>query len=234
MDITKEDVFARKAWFCFPGGVVCVGSQIRGGAGAPLYTDVNQCLLRGPVGRLGSSGVVHDGVGYVFLQPTTWRDSEGPQTGSWALLRKEGVSHKPVTRDVFNLWIDHGSNPGGATYAYAILPRTSRADLAAFIEHPAYRVVENGANQIVADETDGILAAVFHERGTAPAAAGVEGFQVDRPCIVIASRIAGRTTYAVSDPTQKQSEVILTSAGGHARHIRLPQGGYAGSTVTVN
>jgi chondroitin AC lyase len=251
MDLVKEDVGAQKAWFCFPEGVVCLGTAIRCGSPQAVATDINQCLLRGPVAVLAADGrwmrwpegtgpkslgagvraVLHDRVGYVSLAPADWVLSAGPQTGSWALLRKEGVSSAPVTRQVFNLWIDHGVRPREGSYAYAVLPLTDRDGLAAFARHPYLQVVANGSSQIVA--APGVIEAVFHRPGRCPAAGGLPGFSVDRPCVVIERRREGRVGFAVADPTQTLREVVLAPAGGVPRTVALPSGGLAGSAAEL-
>jgi chondroitin AC lyase len=254
MDIVKEDVSARKGWFCFPGAVVCLGSSISCEAPEPVTTDINQCLLRGrvdvarqdgswisqpsttPAAPLGAEvrGVLQDGVGYVLLAPGRWVLSAGPQTGAWSLLRKEGASAAPVTKGVFNLWIDHGIRPRDGSYAYALLPREDRGGMAAFVRAPRYRVLANGDLQAVADDGAGVVEAVFRRPGGSPAAAGLPAFSVDRPCVVIERRQAGKLTFAVADPTQALDRVVLTPASGAPIDVTLRLGSYAGSTAVVS
>lgn len=253
MDIVKEDVSAHKGWFCFPGGIVCLGTAIRSGAPETVTTDINQCLLHGPIDiqrRDGAwvslpaadgtpldadiRGLLHDGVGYVLLAPGAWALSAGPQTGSWSLLHKEGGSPAPVTRQVFNLWVDHGIRPQEGSYAYAVLPRQDREGLAAFVRRPAYRVVANGDIQVVADDDAGVVEAVFRVPGQSPEAAGLPAFSVDHPCVAIERRQEGRLVFSVADPTQTLESVTLTLASRSPLLVTLRTGGYAGSTATVS
>lgn len=254
MDLVKEDVRCRKAWFCFAGGVVCLGADIACPSPEPVTTDVNQCLLRGPAkllrgsawtrvppgssarpeGGAGTAAIWHDKIGYVLLSPARWQLTVGPQVGAWSLLRKEGVSAAPVTRGVFNLWIDHGARPSGGSYAYAVLPGRSPAEVARFAAAPSYRVLRNDAAlQAAADETQGVVCAVFRRPGSVPAAAGLPSLSAAQPCVAILRRDAGRLVLFAADPTQALPRLEFELPGGVRLTAALPAGGLAGSTVRI-
>ncbi|HZZ58218.1 MAG TPA: polysaccharide lyase family 8 super-sandwich domain-containing protein [Opitutaceae bacterium] len=234
MDIRKEDLTAQKAYFCFPDGIVCLGEDIACPSPAPVYTDVNQCLLRGSVVTLSPQAVWHDQVAYVRMDDTPWTYTAGPQTGSWALLRKEGASPDKVTMNVFNLWLEHGTAPTHAHYAYAILPRMSQDRARQWLKRPRLRVVSNGIVQAVADDAHKLVAAVFHGPGTVPGFGAAASFYADAPCIVIArTSVPGHIAFAVADPTQKLKEVHLIAVGLKKITVTLPTGAKAGSTVVV-
>ena len=126
MDLAVGDLRARKAWFYFDDEFVCLGAGITCPTDHPVYTSLNQCLLRGPVrtsatlsgdelpaGDHALSGVkwvCHDSVGYVFPAPAAVRLRNGPATGSWQRLGP--WSPEPVTENVFTLWLDHGAPRG--------------------------------------------------------------------------------------------------------------------------
>ena len=262
LDLTKEDVRMEKSWFCFGDGLVCLGAGIECGSAEHVTTDLNQCLLHGPVqllvdgawadapaGRTESSllqAVRHDGIGYVFLSPARAILTAGPQRGSWAELRKEGVTPATVTMGVFNLWIDHGAHVKDAAYAYALLPRTDASAVARFAAQPAYRVLANTrALQAVEAPAEGLVGAVFQTGGQVAAGNGLH-LASDGPGVVLVRRIPRGLALSVADPTQLRRTLSLTVNGRYtgSRHCRLdpsgqatvidfelPQGAAAGSTV---
>ncbi|MGH7997516.1 MAG: polysaccharide lyase family 8 super-sandwich domain-containing protein, partial [Opitutaceae bacterium] len=248
MDIAKEDVQARKAWFCFPAGLVCLGCDLRSAGPESLTTSLNQCRLMSAVAILGPSGwtevrtsppmslppatraVLQDGIGYILLQRGGAVLSAGPQTGSWSELRKEGVSAAPVAEAVFSLWLDHGPHPKGASYAYALLPRTDRAEVERFARAPAYRVLANrSALQAVFSQGDRILEAAFHAPGEVLIPGGPR-VAVDAPCLVMVDLAPPVAKLCVSDPTEKLVSVRV-AVGGKRIAVRLPRGPRAGATA---
>src|SRR5690606_16844154 len=108
----------------------------------PVVTTLNQSLLNGNV--VLSSGnkntvlengekqynnvdwIFHDGIGYVFPNPTLVELKNGTEKGSWWRISKQTSTPKEeVTMDVFKLWIDHGKRPSDATYEYMVVPATT-------------------------------------------------------------------------------------------------------------
>jgi chondroitin AC lyase len=233
MDIQEDGVSAQKAYFCFPDGVICLGTNIACPS-ADVYTDVNQCLLKGPVVELGHRALWHDGVVYLNLDPKPWSYTAGPRTGSWKDLMLESTSTEPITKDVFNLWIDHGSAPHAGHYAYAMLPIPSQTAAKTWLLRPSFRVISNGIVQAVADDAHSVIAAVFHGPGVVAGFGAEAQFYADRPCIVIARRaMPGHLNFAVADPTQTLKEVRISPLGGRTLVIPLPQGPQAGSTTVA-
>lgn len=263
LDLAKEDVTAKKSWFCFHNGIVCLGAGINSTAPEPAYTDVNQCLLHGPAMILTDGkwqtadtrqnlppaiqAVYHDRIGYLFLAPANATLTCGPQSGAWSELRKEGVSPEKVSKDVFNLWIDHGPQPKDATYAYAVLPDIEQPALASAAATPPWRVLANTPQlQAVASPADGLVQAVFYapgrlEKNLAPA------ISASAPCVLLVhNRPDGALNLTVSDPTQKLSSLTLSidghfsgpncHANGDATEVTvpLPSGGDAGNGVTAH
>ncbi len=250
LDIAKDGVHARKAWFCFTQGVVCLGAAVRSAQPEPVITSLNQCLLRGPVavrspagwsewraaGQLGlprsTSAVFHDGVGYVFLQPAEAVLSAGPQTGAWTRLRHEGVSADPVSRDVFSLGIDHGIRPTAGGYAYALLPATDRAGTERFIQAPWFQVLANSSDlQAVLAPAEQRLEAAFRAPGRLALPDGTV-IAVDAPCLLLVHLEGVHPAVFASDPTQKLKRIRIT-VGPDIHTVALPHEGLAGSTVGI-
>ncbi|MGN1059828.1 MAG: polysaccharide lyase family 8 super-sandwich domain-containing protein, partial [Clostridia bacterium] len=135
MDYDHLHVTAKKAWFCFDEGVVCLGAGICTDDDHGAFTTVNQCRLCGKVlvdgaeaepGKHEFSGcryILSDAVGYLFLEPQKHVYLENKErTGSWSLVDNQSGTDEPVSGQVFLLGIDHGRHPENATYAYMLLP----------------------------------------------------------------------------------------------------------------
>jgi hypothetical protein len=146
------------AWFFFDREMMVLGARISSARDDRTGTTLNQTLPRGPVLIDGhavetgeskvppGSGVLHDGVGYTFLEPAAASLKAGPQIGDWQSI-SAGDSDAPVTEQVFSLWIDHGSRLHDAHYAYAVLPGISAPQLAEWVARPPVRVIVNTPSQ---------------------------------------------------------------------------------------
>jgi chondroitin AC lyase len=249
----KGGLQARKAWFFFDKEAVCLGADITSEASQPVLTTINQCHLRGQVatsedeGRRALEGVWwahHDGVGY--LVPVAFRPRvrlrAASQTGSWHTINRS-YPETPVTLEVFRIWTDHGPEPKGATYAYAILPSVSIGDLEA-TSWPA---------EIVANRPD--LQAVYHPKlemvGTVfyrPGAVTISGMgltlSVKEPAILLLQQTPQGTRLAAASPEHREMvlEVFLSlplrgdgaqkaATGGTRISFPLPGGPLAGSSI---
>lgn len=263
LDLAKENLTAKKAWFCFRNGIVCLGAGISSAAPEPAYTDVNQCLLRGEASILAggswrpasarqellpaTQAIYHDRIGYLFLAPTSATLTCGPQSGAWSELRKEGVTPAKITRDVFNLWIQHGPHPQNARYAYAVMPDVDPSSVALAAGSPPWHVLVNTVEvQAVESPGDHLVEAVFYEPGRLEKG-GLPAIAAGAPCtLIVRAQVGGNLDLTASDPTQKLSSLRFTvdgrydgpgcrATGGSTEvAIPLPSAGLAGSSVTVH
>lgn len=220
LDLARDGVVAKKSWFFAGDQVFCLGAGIASTGTLPLATGVNQCWLRGAVGREDGQ-LVHDGFRYAPLAGTRFEMAAGAVTGSWrSIAHRHGLSAAAVTGSVFSVWIDHGVKPVGASYAYAILPTEIRS--------PGWQILANTTNLQAIASPRGELMAVFH-------AAGDLRFEhhaltVDEPCLVHVS-FRDRTLVTIADPSQRLPLAGL-SWDGHFARVSLPKGPEAGRSVT--
>ena len=260
-ELVRRNVRARKAGFFFDDCFVLLGAGISCSGGYPVYTTLNQCLLAGDVvvhdgssARTLSAGeqtdftnpryVLHDGVGYALFDAPKVTVREVEQSGSWYSIN-HGQSTDIVTKDVFSAWIDHGSYPVGATYAYAVLPETTQGDLDTWTASPPVRVVSNSeTEQAVWHDGLDIGAVAFHSAGSADLKTGFS-VSVDKPCFVLLRFFSGGLRVAVSNPLNAALAVNVTvsgevtgtgatySAGSDETTLAfsLPSGNYAGQSV---
>ena len=246
MDCRRDDVRARKAWLCLPGGqVVAMAAGIRTESDDPLVTTIDQRPRVGPLAYDAGRGTLtvaagtpaaaeevrwvrHDGFDYAALDGSI-RLTSKVQEGSWRRISKP-QSAGPVRRGVLTLWIEHGRRPDGARCAYTVTPE---AIALPGVKVPP-RVLSNAERlQAVWIERERLLAVAFYEPGSVEAAQAGR-IDVDKPCLVLWN--TRQRTLAVSDPTQKLRQVNVALRGhdearGKPILVELPTGMAAGSSV---
>jgi hyaluronate lyase len=233
LDFVSQDgtVSGRKSWFFTPDAVICLGAGINGTSGYAVRTTIENRSIE-------DSGLLVDGrsapntLGQTVVRPARWLhldkvagyvlldDSPPPvtllredRTGTWLSTDTGANTHGtnvPYTRRYQKIVLDHGVNPSGARYAYAVLPgapawRTSEA-------RRDWRVLANTAQVQAAllDHDLDLAGASFFAAGT------VDPVTVSGPACVLWGSGRGRGagpdgwTIAVCDPTQTQNTIRLT------------------------
>lgn len=242
MQHRRGSLTARKAWLLLDDAVVCLGAGIACASGDPVATSINQCLLRGEAVRAPGDGpwAWHDGFGYALLAPGALRLSAGAQRGRWRDIGTGGAEE--VSVPVFSLSIDHGRDPAGASYAYAVLPGVAAADMPALAAAPPVRVLAN-TPELQAAAGGGVVGAAFHAAGRLD---GEVPLAVDRPCLVLLRREGDAVVLAVANPENRPLAVAVdvglalagdgverTPAGSRVR-LALPDGPAAGSSAVLH
>ncbi len=276
MEYLRDSLHARKAWFFLDHAVVCLGTGIDGNEPEAVLTSVNQCALKGPVticsrvaqppsaGNTPEGGgatrefqrgersftelqwVHHDGIGYMFFEPVTATVAAQTQAGDWHRVHSR-ESTRMVERDVFSLWIDHGSRPHGSRYAYMVLPDTDAAAMPSLYDSPPIAILQQTASTLAISSQDGkLIQAVFFEPGRL-AWGNRSSVAVEAPCIVALDSTADVLRLHMADPTHTRGTVTLHLAGQYTGReaqydkskgqtkltISLPQAGDAGRTVSL-
>jgi len=262
MEYLRDGLRARKAWFFLDRAVVCLGTGIDGDGPEPVLTSVNQCVLNGRVvanmdqqvrdlqreqklsGEL--QWVHHDGIGYVFLEPTTATVAAQTQKGDWHRVHSR-ESARAVEREVFSLWIDHGSKPHNARYAYLVLPGVHHSAMPSLCNALPIKILQQTpGTAAIANPSEKLIQAVFFEAGQLAWGNG-SSIRVDVPCIVMLDSTAGAIRLHVADPTQTRKKVTLRLSGRYTSPairydenkrrteltVSLPQEGSAGRTVSL-
>jgi chondroitin AC lyase len=153
-DQNRDHVTGKKSWFFLEDEVVALGVGIKEAGGLPVYTSVNQalwrtdvCLPGGVVAERGQRSLtvptwVHqDSIGYVFPEVGTNLTLKAEaQSGSWQAI-DSAASDATVTKDVFSLWLDHGTATG--SYAYVVVPAKPAADMATYAAKLPVRTLVN-------------------------------------------------------------------------------------------
>lgn len=246
-DFRRDGISAHKAWFCFGDEIFCLGSGIRSDMPGPVLTTMEQNwhvgdvwagkgrnstpIVMGETANLdGCRWLLHGTTGYVFPEAQKVKASIEQRTGAW---REIGANESPapVTGEVFTAWIEHGTAPQDGTYAYAVLPHTTPAEI------KSYTIPEILSNtpqrQAVWNARLKLLGTVFYEPGQLTLPAGYGTFEVDKPCVLLARANGNSWTISVADPTQtlQRIEVTLRGRTRATLMVDLPQGDLAGSTA---
>ncbi|MFF7526222.1 polysaccharide lyase 8 family protein [Streptomyces pseudovenezuelae] len=161
---------ARKSWFCVADAVICLGAGITCADGVPVETVVDnrnlgeggtQSLVRGP-GWAHLEG--HGG----WLVPAGLHALREDRTGAWSDINTSGTTERR-TRRWQTLWLDHGTDPVDASYAYVLMPGASRRTVAARAadRHWLSVVANDSACQAIRVDRLGLTAANFWRAGTA-------------------------------------------------------------------
>jgi chondroitin AC lyase len=250
MDLARGKLVAKKAWFFFDSSYVALGAGITlaDDKDHAVATDVNQPLLMGDV--LTSEGAVagtktidaahrvwvyHDHVGYIFAPHMKVNVSAGPQTGAWSDIGT-GPS-APVTMPVFDLWIDHGKMPQGASYEYTVVPGATAAEVARVAAHSDVEVLANSAStQAVFNKTLKLAEIAFPAAGAPNALMSLDTplgkVEVDHSCLLLVRQVGGGWKVTASNP-ENQALTLHVTVKGKSAAIELPGGNLAGSSVSV-
>jgi chondroitin AC lyase len=198
--------------------------------------------------------VHQDKIGYIFPQPATVNLSNQTQTGRWSdITDQKYISDDIVSEKVFMMWFDHGERPENASYHYIVVPNVTEPELNETSN--SNRNIEILANT---SETQGvkhskleICQMAFYKAGEVEISKDTE-FRMDSQGMAMIKMTGSRIVeLSVSDPSRKLSRITMTVSGIYNSEgdsfftipnksknntmvlIDLPQGVYAGKSVTV-
>ncbi|MFD4625164.1 polysaccharide lyase 8 family protein [Streptomyces sp. NPDC058475] len=191
---------ARKSWFCVADSLICLGAGITAADGVPVETVVdNRNLGEGGTQRFTlARGWAHlEGHGgWVFPGGTSaLRALREDRTGAWSDINTTSTTERR-TRRWQTLWLEHGTDPAGAAYAYLLMPGASRDAVAArAADRDWLCVLANDARrQAVQVRSLGLTAANFWAAGTAGPLGASAGASV------LVRRRGSTATLCVSEP----------------------------------
>ncbi|MFL9484964.1 polysaccharide lyase 8 family protein [Chitinophagaceae bacterium LWZ2-11] len=250
-----NDVTAKKSWFFFDKEVVCLGAGIQSSATENITTTINQCWLKGKVTVSAAnnkpislsnqtttayskpSWVLHDSIGYFFLDTSNIQISTQTQSGDWFHINNS-FSKKVVSGGVFKMWLNHGVQPSKATYAYVVVPGVASEKEMNTQQINQIKVLKNNEDlQAVKHIGLDMLQVVFYKPGTL--ADGAFSITVDKPCVVLLKNIsANNCTIHVADPSQQNHEIDISLKLPKQNAVKqlkckLPEKPYAGGTVRM-
>lgn len=126
MDYDRDTLTCRKAYFFFDGGVVCLAAGITKPGNSRVVTTVEQNWLKGEV-LGGRRWAYHRGISYLMLSGNRFTYGVEHHVGKWSWMMPS-LPDSDVEADVFEMLIDHGTAPKGASCAYAVLPGVELSD----------------------------------------------------------------------------------------------------------
>lgn len=195
---TNEGVNSTKAYFMFPDGVVCLGSDISSNKQDKIVTTVNQTNLRGDVifGRDGERFTLpefssaRDNFDYVYHNKISYISANELSLyarhvkGDWKTINTAFATSSPVEGDIFTIDIFHGSRPKSAKYDYTVLMNTTPDKTESYLKNPTLITIKNDSDvQAVYDSKSDILCAVFHEVSSITLPDG-RVIKAEAPCVI--------------------------------------------------
>ncbi len=201
---------ARKSWFCVADAVICLGAGITGTDGVPVETVVDNRNLGdgGTNAFTRGRGWAHlDGHGgWVFPHgtqaPRTLRED---RSGAWSDINATSSTERS-TRRYQTLWLDHGTDPVDASYAYLLMPGANRRTVAARAHDRHWlEILDNTeARQAVTVRSLGLTAANFWQPGT------VGPLTTTAPASILVRRRRRTATLHLSDPLRTGAPFEIT------------------------
>jgi chondroitin AC lyase len=235
MDLKRGPLSARKAWFLFDHFFVALGAEITlahnpATPAATVATSIEQCNRQGAVDeqRLadGRRVIAHNDVGYLLEAGTKSVLTSGMQSGRWSEIGT-GPSDL-VERPVFNLWIDHGTQPVHASYQYEVFPEGGLAAAQQEAASPTVRVLANREDlQAVVAAKD--LMAVFYRAGSLASVWGK--ISVNAPSLILVEDDGAEVRITAANPRATALHLIVT-LGRRAISFDLPGGTLGGKSQT--
>lgn len=248
MELLRDGLSARKSWFLNGRIAVCLGAGISSQREDAIATTLNQCLLRGPVTlwRAGREyhlpeaqaatenavdAITHDGITYLFPEPTDIRLSTGRQSGRWsAVSRWVQMQDDPVEKPVFLLWLDHGSRPANARYSYAICPAATATENTPPAEwRTRFKILANEP-MLQAVQFGHQTQVVFWAPGELALPGGTL-LKANEACVLmLEQKPSGEWQCFIADPTQQLKSATL-SLGDRQCIVAFPEKPFGGQTV---
>jgi len=198
--------------------------------------------------------VHQDNIGYLFPDPATIDLSNQIETGRWSDITDEkNVSDRIVKEKVFMLWFDHGNRPKNGSYQYIVVPNvTEQAINETSGSNRHITILSNTSGvQAVKHSKLQISQMVFYRAGGIDISENTN-VRLDSHGMAMIKMKSNRIAFlSVSDPTRKLERMTLTVSGlYHSKGdnfvatpdktknqtvvlVELPQGVYAGKSVTV-
>lgn len=197
---------ARKSFHFFDGTIVCLGTDIENlNTEYPTETTVFQLAATTPETRRyweayqsdGRTYIDPNGVGY-YISKASRPDARYEKNFPQVTVGER--STKPTSGDWVSLTLQHGKAPKGASYEYAVLPRTDAAALKAFAKKPTYKILRQDRNaHIVRSPADGLTSYVLFETPQALPDGGLLQ-KADTSCLVMIREYKDKLLLTVSQP----------------------------------
>ena len=225
-DFKRGKLSARKAWFFFENVYVCLGAGISTKNTKQVITTVNQCYFKGEIKIDGKTisnkifrfktpaEIYHNKVTYIFPATNNVTICGKEQSGSWKKINAD-CSGEKITKNVFSLWINHGTSPKNEKYSYIVCPNSSTKysnEIEIISNNSDFQAVENKKLKL-------IEMAIYN---AGKYALGKDlSVEVNIPCILIIQEIGKELKVYGSDPTQKHNKIKVKISGRLQKEITI-------------
>jgi len=228
-DAEGASLTGKKSWLALDDMVIALGSDITSSDGRTiettvenrnLHTNADEVLTVDDTAKsttpdwsesISNASWAHlEGTGgYLFPNQPTLEAKRENRTGSWRDINVEGSTDN-ITREYQTLWLDHGTDPSGETYAYAVLPGMTAAETKQHSQNPDYEIVANDATvQAVTVPRLGLTAANFWSSGSITIPGTGRTLSVSGPVSVILRHRNDELAIGVADPSRTQDTVTV-------------------------
>jgi chondroitin AC lyase len=180
--------------------------------------------------------------------------SNQAQKGRWSdITDQKNISDEIVSEEVFMMWFNHGDRPENASYHYIVVPNVTERELnETSNSNRNIKILSNTSEiQAVKHSKLEIIQIAFYKAGEVEISSGTK-VRMDSPGMAML-KMKGNTIeeLSVSDPSRKLSRIAMTVSGIYNSKgdsffnipnksknntmvlVDLPQGVYAGKSVTV-
>ncbi|MGI2296432.1 polysaccharide lyase family 8 super-sandwich domain-containing protein [Paenibacillus sp. GXUN7292] len=228
--VTPSSLTAKKSWFMFDDEIVALGAGITSDDNRAIETIVenrkinasgnNILTVDGQLKpqQLGWSETMNgiqwahlagnvpgSDIGYIFPQGAELQGLREARTGKWGDLTVSSLPNPDpdVTRNYLTLWMDHGSSPADAQYAYILLPNRSSQETQSYSSNPDIEILQNTKNiQAVTEKNLKLTGINFWQGGQ------FDFIWSYQPSSVMVKDEAGELSFAVSDPTHLSQKLV--------------------------
>ncbi len=194
----------------------------------------------------------HDGVGYWFPDRPTLQVKNQVERGSWAdITDQKNISTEEIQKKVLTAYFDHGIRPQEAGYAYVVAPRVNAKELASLSRSGLAILANNQRLQAVHHPGLEQTQAVFYEAGSLSLPDGTEVTAAQPGIVLVMGKENANSSVTVADPLRSAEVFVIHLPGRYETpsegvtadwdsatnstrlDIELPQGVYAGKSVTL-
>jgi hypothetical protein len=209
LPVHKCTLTAKKSYFFFDRAILCMGCDVDAHDGFSVRTVIEHRALG------TCDHIIADGAQIQFTSgeiSLTAKRIFIPHTGGF--IFPEGA--KICVRFYENggirfvsLWLDHGIDPEGDSYAYIILPNATDLETEAYNEHDVEILQNDSMIQSAGECSSGLYGFVFREIGEK------DCVRADQPMIIMLKKDENGRILSSSacDPTQKRDSISFSLDG---------------------
>jgi chondroitin AC lyase len=236
---------AKKGYFYFDDEMVALGADIASALEVPVHTTINQAAARanasvngnkleldsGDVKMSNTTWAYNDEIGYVFPTPTDIVAANKKQSSYY-------IGEDPIVKDVFTLYVDHGTAPQQGNYEYIVVPAQSSDAVKRYAEQIPVTILHNdGKIQAVRHNGLKLTQAIFYEAGTLDLGNG-QTLTVDQPALVLLDQSGVSPKFTVSNPNKSGLIVKVEWTDENkgttlVKDFKLGSGVYMGQSVSI-